>query len=155
MSWTAERFEQVKSLWASGKSAKEIAQEIGGVTRSAVIGKLHRSGCAMREKGYRRPPKAKRKAYRRERSTYEILNRIFRKSSDLALPKEITPPEFLGLTIFKLKQGQCRYPRGVQAPYLFCGQPVQEGSSYCAYCHSMTHARQTEPIEPKKYLWRD
>ena len=42
MSWTDERVEQLKKLWADGLSASQIAAQIGGVTRNAVIGKVHR-----------------------------------------------------------------------------------------------------------------
>ena len=43
-SWTAERIEILKQMWAEGRSASEIAQELGGVSRNAVIGKAHRLG---------------------------------------------------------------------------------------------------------------
>ena len=44
MSWTDERVELLKKLWADGLSASQIAAELGGVTRNAVIGKVHRLG---------------------------------------------------------------------------------------------------------------
>src|ERR1700689_3208048 len=48
MSWTDERVEQLKSLWTEGLSASQIARTLGGVTRNAVIGKVHRLGLAGR-----------------------------------------------------------------------------------------------------------
>jgi len=42
--WSAKRSEILKRLWESGRSARQIAAELGGLTRSAVIGKLHRLG---------------------------------------------------------------------------------------------------------------
>ena len=48
MSWTDERVETLKSMWAEGKSASQIAKELGGVTRNAVIGKVHRLGLSNR-----------------------------------------------------------------------------------------------------------
>ncbi|RMH45425.1 MAG: GcrA cell cycle regulator [Alphaproteobacteria bacterium] len=48
MSWTEERVELLKKLWAEGKSASQIAKELGGVTRNAVIGKVHRLGLSNR-----------------------------------------------------------------------------------------------------------
>ena len=48
MSWTTERVEQLKRLWAEGQSASQIAKELGGVTRNAVIGKVHRLGLSNR-----------------------------------------------------------------------------------------------------------
>lgn len=50
MSWTDERVERLKSLWSEGLSASQIAAELGGVTRNAVIGKVHRLGLAGRAK---------------------------------------------------------------------------------------------------------
>ena len=48
MSWTDERVETLKTMWAEGKSASQIAKELGGVTRNAVIGKVHRLGLSNR-----------------------------------------------------------------------------------------------------------
>ena len=48
MSWTDERVELLKKLWGEGQSASQIAKELGGVTRNAVIGKVHRLGLSNR-----------------------------------------------------------------------------------------------------------
>lgn len=48
MSWTDERVELLKRMWAEGQSASQIAKELGGVTRNAVIGKVHRLGLSNR-----------------------------------------------------------------------------------------------------------
>ncbi len=48
MSWTDERVETLKRLWTEGMSASQIAKELGGVTRNAVIGKVHRLGLSNR-----------------------------------------------------------------------------------------------------------
>ncbi len=50
MSWTDERVETLKKLWADGHSASQIAAELGGITRNAVIGKVHRLGLSGRAK---------------------------------------------------------------------------------------------------------
>src|SRR6188472_1916212 len=50
MSWTDERVELLKKLWADGLSASQIAGELGGITRNAVIGKVHRLGLSGRAK---------------------------------------------------------------------------------------------------------
>ena len=44
MSWTDERVTMLRDLWAKGLSASQIAVQLGGVTRNAVIGKAHRLG---------------------------------------------------------------------------------------------------------------
>lgn len=51
MSWTDERVEILKTMWGEGKSASQIAKELGGVTRNAVIGKVHRLGLSNRNGG--------------------------------------------------------------------------------------------------------
>ncbi|WP_328590535.1 GcrA family cell cycle regulator, partial [Frigidibacter oleivorans] len=51
MSWTDERVETLKKMWADGQSASQIAKELGGVTRNAVIGKVHRLGLSNRVGG--------------------------------------------------------------------------------------------------------
>ena len=51
MSWTEERVETLKRMWAEGQSASQIAKELGGVTRNAVIGKVHRLGLSNRAGG--------------------------------------------------------------------------------------------------------
>ncbi|MGY6534108.1 MAG: GcrA family cell cycle regulator [Pararhodobacter sp.] len=48
MSWTDERVELLKKMWLEGRSASQIAKELGAVTRNAVIGKVHRLGLSSR-----------------------------------------------------------------------------------------------------------
>ncbi len=48
MSWNDERVELLKKMWGEGQSASQIAKELGGVTRNAVIGKVHRLGLSNR-----------------------------------------------------------------------------------------------------------
>ena len=50
MTWTDERVETLKKLWTDGLSASQIAAELGGITRNAVIGKVHRLGLSGRAK---------------------------------------------------------------------------------------------------------
>lgn len=48
MSWTDERIERLKAMWTRGSTASQIAEELGGVSRNAVIGKAHRLGLESR-----------------------------------------------------------------------------------------------------------
>src|SRR5947208_15146331 len=68
MSWTEERIERLKKMWHDGMTASHIADELGGVSRNAVIGKAHRLGLQARpspvkpnEPEPRPKPKAKEK----------------------------------------------------------------------------------------------
>ena len=51
MSWSDERVETLRRMWNEGQSASQIAKELGGVTRNAVIGKVHRLGLSNRTHG--------------------------------------------------------------------------------------------------------
>ncbi len=66
MSWTDERVETLKTMWSEGKSASQIAKELGGVTRNAVIGKVHRLGLSNRNGGGSPAKPAKDKTAARE-----------------------------------------------------------------------------------------
>jgi GcrA cell cycle regulator len=63
MSWTEERIERLKAMWSDGKTASQIADELGGVSRNAVIGKAHRLGLDSRpspvKPGEEKPASAK------------------------------------------------------------------------------------------------
>jgi GcrA cell cycle regulator len=48
LAWTDERIEQLKTMWEKGMTASQIAEELGGVSRNAVIGKAHRLGLQSR-----------------------------------------------------------------------------------------------------------
>ncbi|HTH29205.1 MAG TPA: GcrA family cell cycle regulator, partial [Sphingobium sp.] len=48
MAWTDERIDQLKTMWERGMTASQIADELGGVSRNAVIGKAHRLGLQSR-----------------------------------------------------------------------------------------------------------
>ncbi|WGW05151.1 GcrA family cell cycle regulator [Tropicibacter oceani] len=62
MSWTDERVELLKKMWGEGQSASQIAKELGGVTRNAVIGKVHRLGLSNRAGGGAATPPTKAEA---------------------------------------------------------------------------------------------
>ena len=62
MSWTDDRVETLKTLWGEGQSASQIAKVLGGVTRNAVIGKVHRLGLASRTAAKPEPAKAAKEA---------------------------------------------------------------------------------------------
>ena len=76
MSWTDERVELLRKLWTEGHSASQIAAQLGGVTRNAVIGKVHRLGLSGRGKSTR-PSTARTKPQR----TYRAPSRPTRSSS--------------------------------------------------------------------------
>src|SRR5580698_4521077 len=153
MAWTDEVVEQLKQHWIDGKSASQIAGLLGnGVTRNAVIGKVHRLGLAGRAK----TPSASVPRPRRlapppmHRVAGPRLNapvpRIMRGATAFALApetlSELEQPEFesvvlpmsLRVTIVELKESMCRWPLGDPATseFRYCGSPTASGP-YCTY----------------------
>src|SRR5829696_8536452 len=62
MSWTEERIERLKAMWTKGATASQIADELGGVSRNAVIGKAHRLGLESRPSPVRSGEEKEKKA---------------------------------------------------------------------------------------------
>ncbi len=60
MSWTDERVELLKKLWAEGLSASQIAGQLGGISRNGVIGKVHRLSLSGRNKPVGSTPRPRR-----------------------------------------------------------------------------------------------
>lgn len=126
MSWTDAKIEQLRALWNEGLSASQVARVIGGVTRNAVIGKVHRMGLAGR-------------AGPRPRATYvqPRAGRIFVEPERPAPPPEpadaITLESGARVTIANVQNGQCRWPHGDPATPEFhlCGNETLVGSVYC------------------------
>ena len=146
MTWTDERVETLKKLWAEGLSASQIAAELGGVTRNAVIGKVHRLGLAGRAKS----PTAAAPRPRKPRSVHAHMLRVSRPSvrGNTALAHayevEVEPePELsdnvipLGQrrSLLQLTEETCRWPIGDpgHADFFFCGGRTVTGLPYCAY----------------------
>jgi GcrA cell cycle regulator len=143
MSWTDERVELLKKLWADGLSASQIAGELGGITRNAVIGKVHRLGLSGRAKS----PSSSTPRVRKPRSHMMRVSRpSMRGNTALALAYEIEPepePELIEniipigqrRTLLELNEATCRWPIGDPASpeFFFCGGPPLTGLPYCHY----------------------
>ena len=159
MSWTDERVELLKKLWAEGLSAAQIANKMGGVTRNAVIGKVHRLGLS----GRATPAKPQRGcAQTLERKIVPVVAK-----GTPALVKPMIPePEFIAplvlesgdrTTVATTKNNMCKWPIGDPAKesFHFCGQSTLSGKSYCAYHAHLAFQppqRRTERREPRRVL---
>src|SRR5258706_5297856 len=136
MTWTDERVETLKKLWAEGLSASQIAAALGGVTRNAVIGKVHRLGLSGRVKS----PSSGAPRARKPRAHSHML-RVTRPSirGNTALAHAYEPdiepePEFIDNVIplgqrrslLELTEETCRWPIGDpgQPDFFFCGGPT-------------------------------
>lgn len=151
MSWTDERVETLKKLWLEGQSASQIAAELGGVTRNAVIGKVHRLGLSGRARTTRaappRPqakPKAAPAAPQATVSGNLKLKPQVRSEPVEEVAVEAKPalnlvntgaPVSKRATILMLNDRVCKWPIGdpSKEDFHFCGCPSEQGSPYCTY----------------------
>jgi GcrA cell cycle regulator len=151
MGWTEERVGLLKKLWLEGLSASQIAKQLGGVTRNAVIGKVHRLGLSGRATPSQ-PPRPAFKTPRPPRpvSTMSAPRRV--SSSPHTGPNaEPTPVYYVeeepgSATVLTLGAHMCKWPIGDPASdnFTFCGRRIGEGS-YCA-----EHARLAYQPQQKK-----
>jgi GcrA cell cycle regulator len=143
MSWTDERVELLKKLWSDGLSASQIAAELGGITRNAVIGKLHRLGLSGRAKSASsaapRPRKARSPMMRIGRASIRgntALAHAYEMEAEAA-PELIDNVIPIGQrrTILELTEQTCRWPVGDpgSTEFFFCGGNTLGGLPYCAY----------------------
>ena len=94
MSWTDERIERLKALWTKGMTASHIADELGGVSRNAVIGKAHRLGLQARPspvKPNEPEPKAKKARERGEPAPAPALAKPAAAEAPRAAPSRPEP----------------------------------------------------------------
>ncbi len=133
--WTEIRISDLKKLWIEGKSASQIARQLGGVSRNAVIGKVHRMGLAGRDR-----PSAPRAVGRTNRRRV-----VGAQSTFVARPRTPRPPgapvysRYAGpelaptSTIFTLEAHSCRWPIGVpqEGDFGYCGRSRGRHVSYC------------------------
>jgi GcrA cell cycle regulator len=131
--WTEERIALLQKLWGEGYSASQIASQLQGVTRNAVIGKIHRLGkrpesAAPHSRAARAAPHPGRRATEVRRAApqpQEWAARPFRRAALLEEP---------GLaTSTTLEAHMCRWPIGDPdtAGFSFCGRSVDGSRPYC------------------------
>ena len=147
MSWNDERVDALKKLWADGLSASQIAGRLGGVTRNAVIGKVHRLGLAgrattSRMKSHRprvRTAQAVKRGLLRTRPVGSAgpspLKSLYLADAEPYLPpaEELVIPLNERKYIQTLTESCCRWPIGdpQQPDFHFCGKQKVPGLPYC------------------------
>jgi GcrA cell cycle regulator len=145
MTWTDERVELLKKLWTDGLSASRIAAELGGITRNAVIGKVHRLGLAGRAKSPSSAPPRPRKP-RSHALMLRVSRPTLRGNTALAQAFDLeveAEPEVIDNVIplgqrrslLELTEETCRWPIGDPggAEFFFCGGQAIVGLPYCAH----------------------
>lgn len=146
--WPKGRVENLKRLWAAGFSAGQISKLITGVTRNAVIGKVHRLGLLRREKAEpieRKAPFRKRVVKPRKSAWQHHLD---------SQPVNVEPiveapiPLHQRRTVETLEANDCRWPIGdpQEADFHFCGAKKLPGLPYCE-CHARRAFNPASPSE--------
>ena len=112
MAWTEEKIKQLKKLWAKGKSTVEIGRELG-ISKNAVVGKVHRLGLDSRPSPIKTPKNEKKPT---KRITIQK-----EKDNDI-------------VTLMDLKLNSCRWPIGdpKDEDFHFCGADTVTGKPYCS-----------------------
>lgn len=148
--WTDETVALLRSLWAEGLSASRIAGRIGGVTRNAVIGKVHRLGLTKSDNGaqkFRSTPARPKPTGRRSKSPE--MGRVVSAAHLMVIEPYTTGPEIVipaheRKGVLDLEDCDCRWPIGdpQHADFHFCGKTKVAGLPYCEH-----HARRayTDP----------
>jgi GcrA cell cycle regulator len=159
--WTSERVELLKQLWAEGLSASVIAGRLGaGISRNAVIGKVHRLGLSGRATPARtsapRPRRPRQPSHPGGQSSggQAGRTRVFPTSGANALKPQVcqervVEPDPYPIHLVDIPKGErtnllmlsdktCRWPIGEPGTedFFFCGMSPRESTPYCEY-----HAR--------------
>lgn len=147
MSWDDGRIERLKQLWTDGLSASQIAAELGGVTRNAVIGKVHRLGLSGRAKSkpasVARPRvktvvKQVRMPMATTRGNLAVIEMVDTEIEVVQQPAEVVMiPLSRRISIMELREGLCKWPIGdpMDGNFAYCGADSSSGKVYCeAHC---------------------
>jgi GcrA cell cycle regulator len=159
--WTDERVEMLKKLWADGLSASQVAKQLGGVTRNAVIGKVHRLGLSGRATPSRparpRAPSPRTLTHVRGRPDPLVAERRDEaRTTATASVERVEAPrvEVNALepaqraTVLTLTEHNCKWPIGDpgRPGFHFCGRSADSSSPYCP-----EHARLAyQPMQPRR-----
>ena len=163
--WTDERVELLKKLWSDGLSASQIAAQMGGVTRNAVIGKVHRLGLSGRAKTSTAPAQPRPRKPARPPShpmshrppahggAAALAAHLRTEPQPQAEPlvaydEDVVIPFSERVTIMELRDSMCRWPMGdpTTPEFRFCGARTGDTGPYCA-----GHARMAyQPVQDRR-----
>lgn len=156
MNWTDERVETLRKLWAEGLSASQIAAQLGGVSRNAVIGKVHRLKLSSRGRATAAPARQKKvsngaasakPAATRSTTTTRTVTSIGATALQAQFDAEpvarhyirpvedVVVPISRHLQLVELNERTCKWPNGdpLSEDFHFCGNDAAETGPYCKY----------------------
>jgi GcrA cell cycle regulator len=147
MGWTDERVELLKKLWLDGLSASQIAKQLGGVTRNAVIGKVHRLGLS----GRAAPSQPTRPVFKAPRAPRPAPTPAPRRVEAHHHPVAAAQPQPAfyveepgSATVLTLGAHMCKWPIGDPASdsFSFCGRRSEADGPYCVQHASVAYQPQ-------------
>jgi GcrA cell cycle regulator len=157
--WSSELIEQMTRYFHAGLSCSQIAGEIG-VTRNAVIGKMHRLGLSRpkelaaahlehrRAARLARPKTPRNWRPKRSRVSISAQHEMLAEAFPASEPVEEIPIfNGCGCTLLELGQAQCRWPISTPgaADFCFCGNEPVQGLPYCPGHARMAYRRAGRP----------
>jgi GcrA cell cycle regulator len=134
--WSETRVTTLSQLWLDGLSASQIAKQLGGVTRNAVIGKVHRLGLSGRAAASApaRAPRTATPRLKRPRRVAVAASPLCKSPVRLSVRAHVHAPEGPGLVVDMVQLGAhaCKWPIGDPkgSDFSFCGR--QADGRYCA-----------------------
>ena len=130
MSWTEEKVAKLKELWGKGKTANQIAEIIGGISRNAVIGKAHRLNLSAKIKTR---AATSNQNFENSQDNKNIRTNKGRKNRfrSLIIEKNFEPENPKQLE--ELDENSCKWPIGHpnEKSFYFCGRTSLKDFSYC------------------------
>ncbi|MBN9057538.1 MAG: GcrA cell cycle regulator [Rhizobiales bacterium] len=162
--WTNERVEKLKKLWADGLSASQVAAELGHVSRNAVIGKVHRLALPGRKTGQtvssmktavRQSARPVRKPASPQPVPYLVRGNAAVRPEAEAMPAEAAAeamPIFPRVTMMELMPSSCKWPIGdpLTPDFRFCGAKTENGAPYCTYHACMAYQVRSESSQARR-----
>ena len=131
--WTEEKVKILRDLWGKGKTASQIAEIIGGISRNAVIGKAHRLNLSAKIKNKSFGENISKNLEHKNPDSKAFIKRRFSKSKfkSLIIEKDFEPENPKQLE--ELDENSCKWPIGHpnENSFYFCGRKSLKDFSYC------------------------